>query len=357
MKRIFLTTAVAAAFSASPALAQTFASPTFDNSVGIVQDGNRNFADVDQAVGGQINGRGFADITQNGNRNDARVTQQEAAGGVSGEFANDTAITQAANRTDAVVDQIQDYASRGNNRVRITQRTDKADATVQQRGNRNLAVVRQLGPAFEPTATIQQNGERNTARVTQRSQLGTVNVSQGTYSDVSGHSPDSFQNFAQVDSDGVDPTINVTQTGAQNDAIVTEAGSLGTIDVTTNGSFNTVNVEQYSSNGDIDIFSTAASGINLVNAKQNVGDDSSSINILQSGINGHVFAEQSDTVGGGGNNSILIEQSGFGAFSGDVYSEVTQNGGFNGAEVYQAAASANSVINQIGTSHSSVVNQ
>lgn len=357
MQRIILTTVAAAAFCASPAFAQTFPSPSFDNSAIITQDGNRNRADVDQAVGGLINGHALADITQNGNRNEADVTQREFAGGVSGEFANETTVIQNANRADAVVDQIQDYGSQGNNRARVIQRTDRADAEVQQRGNRNLAVVRQLAPSFEPVATVQQNGDRNTARIDQRSNLGTVNVTQGTYSDVAALSPEAFQNTAEIDSDGNDPMINVSQTGASNEAYVTEAGSLGTIDVTSNGSFNTVNVEQYNANGDIDILSTAGSGINVVNARQNVGDDSSSINVLQTGYNGHVLAEQSDTLGGGGQNSILIEQSGLAWVSGAVYSEVVQDGGFNGAEVYQSAAAANSVISQTGTSHSSFVSQ
>ena len=63
-KLLFLSAAIA--IVGHPALAQSFESPTFDNSAQVTQIGNDNNARVAQTIDGIINGQGSAEISQNG---------------------------------------------------------------------------------------------------------------------------------------------------------------------------------------------------------------------------------------------------------------------------------------------------
>ena len=354
-KLLFIATA-AAALSAAPAFAQSYPSPTLDNSAKITQTGDRNNANVNQAVGGILNGAAEAEVIQTGNRNTANVQQQNLQA-MTARFANITSVTQITSRATANVNQIHDYGTFGNNRATVNQRRADSVATINQRGDRNTATIRQLAPAVAPIASISQNGLRNTATVEQHSNLGQVIVEQGTFSTVGGHSPDSQWNVATVLSSGASPNIFVRQGGNDNNTNIVEDGSFGRIDVNNYGQFNNVVLTQSSSNGAIDVLTQTGSSFNNAAVTQAMGDNGSEAMINQSGRYSEALISQADPLALGGNNQADITQTGNATAAGNIFSQITQSGRDNQASTVQASGLANSVITQTGATHNALVTQ
>jgi hypothetical protein len=354
-KLLFIATA-AAAFSAAPAFAQDYPSPTLDNSAKITQTGDRNNATINQAVGGVLNGSAEAEILQQGNRNTASVKQQNLQA-MTARFANITSVTQITTRATANVHQIHDYGTFGNNRATVNQRRSDSVATINQRGDRNTATIRQLAPAVAPIASISQNGLRNTATVEQRSNLGQVVVEQGTFSTLVGTSPDSQWNEAMVLSSGTSPDIYVRQGGNDNYTNILEDGHFGRIDVNNYGEFNDVIITQSSSNGIVDVFTQTPASFNYAEVIQAASDYGSEALINQSGDYSEALISQADPLSLGGENQADITQTGNATAPGGILSEITQSGADNRASTAQASSIANSVITQTGTAHQATVTQ
>lgn len=357
MNRLLVLAASLSVLGAASAHAQTFPSATFDNSAKITQTGNNNEAEIDQAVGGIINGQGSAEIIQNGNRNDASITQTSATSPMSGRFANEATIDQRRNRGTASIDQIHDYATTRPNSATIVQITADAVAHIDQRGDRNTATIRQFNTSTLPVSNVEQNGNFNVTQVRQRGANGLVNVRQGTFVAGPGVSPQMDRGRVEVDNEGSGANIFVQQLGFGHTAYVFEDGTNADIDVDMNGSFNNANVLVESTNGTVRIVSSGSSALNFANVIQAGTDQNSVANIFQSGWNGTSDIEQLDSVGGGGSNFAESSQSGIGAGLNSIYSDILQNGGSNTAFVNQAAALANSAVLQTGTGHSANVSQ
>lgn len=354
-KLLFIATA-AAAFSAAPAFAQSYPSPTLDNSAKISQTGDRNTASINQAVGGVLNGSAEAEILQQGNRNTANVSQQNLQA-MTARFANVASVTQIAARATANVNQIHDYGTFGNNRATVNQRRADSVATINQRGDRNTATIRQLAPAVAPIASISQNGLRNTATVEQHSNLGQVVVEQGVFTTLAGTSPDSQWNDVMVLSSGASPDIYVRQGGNDNSTNIVEDGFFGRIDVNNYGRFNDVVITQSSSHGIVDVFTQAGSDFNYAEIAQGVSDYGSEAYINQSGDYSEALISQDDPLSLGGENQADITQTGNATAPGGIFSEITQSGANNSASTAQASSIANSVITQTGSAHLATVTQ
>ena len=357
MNRYLILAASMSVLGFASAHAQTFPSTTFDNSAKITQTGNANDAEIDQAVGGIINGQGNAEIIQSGNGSDALITQTNATNAFAAGFANTAVIDQRRARGDATVEQIHDYAVTRFNDALIVQITPDATASILQRGDRNTGVIRQFNTSSDPIANIQQNGRTNTATVRQRGAGGQVDVVQGTFQSGPGISPQTFTSRVTVDNDGVNADIFVSQIGFNQVATIFEDGLNGVINVSMDGASNSVNVDQQSSNGLVEITSTGTSFSNDAEVVQAASDDGSIARVTQSGSYAASDIEQLDGVLGGGENLAEVDQSGFGDGTGDIYSSILQNGGVNTALVDQASSFAQSGITQTGTGHTANVSQ
>jgi hypothetical protein len=337
--------------------AQVFPSPTFDNSATITQTGNRNSAEIDQAVDGVLNGQGSADIVQTGNANTAVITQTNATNPLAGRFANTAQIDQLRARGDATINQIHDYLASRPNVATIVQATPDAQATIQQRGDRNTATIRQFTGAAVPIASIDQNGRFNTATVRQRGDNSTVEVLQGTFSDVPGTSPETFTSRVTVDSNGLNANVFISQIGFDQLATVTEDGTNGSVNIQMDGASNDAIVTQSSTDGTVEIVSTGTSFSNLVTVNQEATDVGSSTRVTQTGSFAEASITQLDALSGGGENVAEVEQTGMGTGAGSIFSSILQDGGANTALVTQASALADSTIVQTGIGHTSVVSQ
>lgn len=357
MKRYLVIAASLTVLGMGSAHAQVFPSTTQDNSARITQTGNNNSAIVDQAVGAIINGQGQAEIIQNGNRNEGKITQTSATSPMASGFANQALIHQRRSRGVATIDQIHDYERTRENRATIVQITLDAEAAIEQRGDRNTATIRQNVGSVAPIASIDQNGNRNTAIVRQAGANGVVQVLQGTYVAGAGASPQMSFGNVTVDNDGSNANIFVSQLGQGHTATVFEDGANGLVNVNMAGAFNSATVDQQSTDGVINITSTAASFTNFANVTQGVSDSGSVTNIDQSGSNSVADVEQLDGSSLGGSNLADIDQSGNGSFVGDLFSSVLQNGGGNTALVDQASAYAQSTVVQNGAGHTANVAQ
>jgi hypothetical protein len=357
MKKYLVLAASLAVLGSVSAHAQTFPSTTFDNSARVTQTGNNNRAVIDQAVGGIINGQNTAEIIQNGNLNRGTITQSSATNPVTGGFDNTALIDQRRSRGEATIDQIHDYLAARDNRATIVQITADAKASIQQRGDRNTATVRQLAGSFRPTANVDQNGRINTAIVRQAGANGVVNVFQGTYQAGPGASGETFNSRVEIDNNGQNANIFVSQIGTGHDAIVFEAGSNGLITVSMAGALNSVNVLQQSTDGVVEITSTGTSASNIAEVTQAASDVGSTARVLQTGRYAESDIMQSDTVLGGGANLADVTQTGNGLTVGSILSTVAQNGGDNLAMVSQAGAYATSGITQTGIGHTANVSQ
>lgn len=357
MKKLLILAASASVLGFASAHAQVFPSTTFDNSAKITQTGNQNDAEIDQAVGGVLNGQGNAEIIQNGNRNEASIKQSTATSAVPGRFDNTALVDQRRLRGDATVEQIHDYATTRPNDALIVQITNDATASIEQRGDRNSGTIRQFNTAVAPTATIDQNGRINTAIVRQRGANGQVEVLQGTFVAGIGGSPQTFSSRVEVDNDGSNADIFVSQIGFNHNAFVFENGVNGVINVSMDGAANTATVTQESHNGLVEITSTGTSFSNLANVTQGASDDGSIARVSQSGSYGDSDIEQMDLVAGGGANLAEVDQSGVGTGAGSLLSTILQNGGSNTALVNQASAYAQSDIVQTGVGHLANVSQ
>jgi len=351
MNRYLILAASMSVLGFASAHAQTFPSPSFDNSARITQTGNANDAEIDQAVGGVINGQGSAEIIQTGNGNDASITQTNATSPFLAGFANTALIDQRRARGDASIDQIHDYFLNRFNNALIVQITPDATASIQQRGDRNTGTIRQLNGSVAPVANIDQNGRTNTAIVRQTGANGVVDVVQGTFNNGAGISPQTFTSRVEVDNDGLNADIYVSQLGNNHNAFILEDGVNGVINVSMAGASNLVTVNQESFNGLVEITSTGTSFSNAVEVIQASSDDGSVARVNQSGGYAGSDIEQLDGVLGGGGNLAEVDQSGFGNGTGDIYSSILQNGGTNTALVDQASTYAQSGIIQTGTGH------
>lgn len=357
MKKYLIAAASLTVLGMASAHAQVFPSVDGNNSAQIVQTGNNNRAEIDQAVNGVINGQNVANILQNGNSNNARVTQTSATSPMTSGFANKAEITQTRARGIASIDQIHDYARQRVNNATIIQNTPDALASIDQRGDRSTAFIRQFNTSSIPVASIQQNGTFNTARVRQRGANGNVDVRQGTFAMGPGISSDMSRGTVEVDNEGVNAVIKVTQIGSGHVANIMENGLNGLIDVSMDGQFNTANVTQESSNGEVRIVSSSSSSFNNVNVNQLTGDFGSKALVTQSGDFATADIDQGAGFGGTGNNLADVIQTGVGATGSSIYSDIMQLGGNNKAFVNQAGSYAISGIFQNGVGHTANVSQ
>ena len=359
MKRyVILAASLSVLGFASTAHAQVFPSPTGDNSAQITQTGNENRANIDQAIGGlSLNGQNRAQISQIGNRNNATVNQT-SANSFANAFANTALIEQGRARGIASIDQIHDYAVTRFNEARILQNSNDAEASIDQRGDRNTARIFQRGLSVAPNASIEQNGRSNIAIVEQRAGAsGTVEVSQGDFGGGNILSPQTFTSRVDVDHNGANADIFVTQIGFTHTADVFEDGTNGIIDVRMDGSLNTANVIQESSNGLVAISSTAGSFSNVARVNQDVSDNGSSAFVLQSGSLSVSDIEQLGGTGVSTANFADVVQSGDGLTPGSIESLIVQNGSLNEATVNQSARVAESTVLQTGIGHLASVTQ
>lgn len=329
--------------------AQEFPSTSFDNSASITQTGNLNEAEIDQAVGGIINGQGRAEIIQTSVRNDASITQTSATSPFGTGFANTALIDQRRARGDASIDQIHDYLVSRNNAATILQVAPDATASIQQRGDRNTGTIRQLLGAVAPVANIDQNGRTNTAVVEQRGSNGVVEVVQGTFQAGPGASGETFSSRVDIDNDGANAGIFVSQIGFNHNARVIEDGVNGLITITMEGASNAATVTQQSRDGLVEIATTGSA--NIAEVTQAASDEGSIARVIQSGNFAVSEIEQLDDVTGGGLNIAEVNQTGLATGAGNVLSSILQNGGTNMAFVDQASAYAQSDIVQTGTGH------
>lgn len=357
MMRYLIAAASLSVLGMASAHAQVFPSTSSDNSAQITQTGNNNAATVDQAVGGIINGQGLAEIIQNGNRNDAAITQTSATSPMASGFANEALIDQRRARGIASVDQIHDYAQTRVNTALIVQITPDAVAHIDQRGDRLTATIRQFNTSALPVASIKQNGTFNTAIARQRGANGFVDIRQGNFSSGPGVSPDMSRGRVEVDNDGVNADIYVTQLGIGHQAFVYENGVNGLIDISMDGAFNNAVVNQESTNGTVRIISSGSSASNFVDVTQHSSDFGSVAFVSQSSTFASADIEQRDTIGGGGSNLADVLQSGIGASTSSIYSDILQNGGDNRAFVNQASSYAQSGVFQTGVGHTANVSQ
>ena len=355
MKRYLVLAASMSVLGFASAHAQTFPSTSFDNSARITQTGNQNEAEIDQAADGIINGQGRAEIIQTGNRNDASITQTSATSPFGASFANTALIDQRRARGDASIDQIHDYIVTRNNNALIVQAAPDATASIQQRGDRNNATIRQLAGSVVPVANIDQNGRTNTAIVEQRGSNGEVEVIQGTFEAGPGSSPETFNSRVDIDNDGANASIFVSQIGFNHNARVIEDGANGVITITMEGSSNAATVTQESRDGLVEIEATGSA--NIAEVIQASSDEGSIARVIQSGNFAISEIEQLDNVTGGGLNIAEVNQTGLATGSGNIMSSILQNGGANEAFVDQASAYAQSGIVQIGTGHLASVAQ
>jgi hypothetical protein len=359
MKRyVILAASLSVLGFASAAHSQVFPSPTGDNSGKITQTGNQNRANIDQAIGGlSLNGQNSAEISQIGNRNNATVNQTSANSFVNA-FANTALIEQNRARGIASIDQIHDYTVNRFNQARILQNSNDAEASIDQRGDRNTARIFQRGGSVAPNASIEQNGLINTAIVNQGSgSSGNVVVSQGEFGGGSILSPQTFTSRVDVDHNGANADIYVSQIGFTHNADVIEDGTNGIIDVRMDGALNIANVRQESSNGYVGISSTASSFSNLATVTQDVSDTGSSAFVLQSGSFAISDIEQLGDAGIGLGNFADVVQSGEGLGAGSIESMIVQNGSLNEATVNQSARVAESTVLQTGIGHLASVTQ
>jgi len=359
MKRyVILAASLSVLGFASAAHAQVFPSPTGDNSAQITQTGNQNRANIDQAIGGlSLNGQNRAQVSQIGNRNNATVNQT-SANSFANAFANTALIEQNRARGIASIDQIHDYAVTRFNEARILQNSNDAEASIDQRGDRNTARIFQRGLSVAPNASIEQNGRSNIAIVEQRAGAsGTVEVSQGDFGGGNILSPQTFTSRVDVDHNGANADIFVTQIGFTHTADVFEDGTNGIIDVRMDGALNTANVIQESSNGLVAIRSTSASFSNVARVNQDVSDNGSSAFVLQSGSLSVSDIEQLGGTGVSTANFADVIQSGDGLTPGSIESLIVQNGSLNEATVNQSARVAESTVLQTGIGHLASVTQ
>ncbi len=357
MKKYLVLAASMSVLGMASAHAQVFPSPTFDNSATVTQTGNSNSAEIDQAVGGVVNGQGSADIVQTGDDNRAVITQTNATDPLAGRFDNRAQIDQLADRGDATINQIHDYLASRPNVATIVQATSDAQAGIQQRGDRNTATIRQTATAEVPIANIDQNGRFNTATVRQRGDNSTVEVLQGTFSDVPGTSPETFTSSVEVDSNGLNANVYISQIGFDQVATVTEDGVNGSVNIQMDGASNDAMVTQSSTDGSVEIVSTGTSFSNLITVNQEATDVGSSTSVTQSGSLAEASITQLDALSGGGENVAVVDQTGTGASAGSIFSSILQDGGANTALVSQASALADSTIVQAGRGHTSIVSQ
>jgi hypothetical protein len=362
MKRyVILAASLSVLGFASAAHAQVFPSSTGDNSAMITQTGNQNRANIDQAIGGlSLNGQNSAEISQIGNSNNATVNQT-SSNSVSPNavpFLNTALIAQNRARGIASIDQIHDYAVTRFNEARILQNSNDAEASIDQRGDRNTARIFQRGGSVAPNASIEQNGRSNIAIVNQRTGAsGTVEVSQGDFGGGNILSPQTFTSRVDVDHNGANADIFVTQIGFTHNADVFEDGTNGIIDVRMDGALNTANVIQESSNGLVAISSTSGSFSNVARVTQDVSDNGSSAFVLQSGSLSVSDIEQLGGTGVSTANFADVIQSGDGLTPGSIESMIIQNGSLNEATVNQSARVAESTVLQTGIGHLASVTQ
>ncbi|MFN7163980.1 MAG: hypothetical protein ACK4P2_04105 [Hyphomonas sp.] len=357
MKKYLILAASLSVLGFASAQAQVFPSTAGNNSARITQTGNNNDARINQAVGGVINGQSEAEIIQNGNRNTAVITQTSATSPFNSTFADSAIIDQRRARGDATINQIHDYNTQRVNNATIVQITPDAIASIRQRGDRNTGVIRQLNTSVTPIAHLQQNGRINTARIRQPGINGNVTVRQGTYVAGPGASPQMLNGLVELDNNGVNASIFVSQLGTTHTAFVFEEGTNGLINITMDGAANNVNVLQQSQNGVIDINSTGTSFSNFASVTQGFSDNGSVARVNQSGSYGDSDIEQLGGTGGLGGNLADVDQSGTGLGTGSIYSTILQNGSSNTALVNQSSAYAQSDIFQLGSGHLANVTQ
>lgn len=357
MKKYLILAASLSVLGFASAHAQVFPSPTGDNSAKITQTGNNNDARIDQAVGGAINGQSQAEIIQTGNANDAVITQTSATSPFSSGFADSALIDQRRARGDATINQIHDYNTQRVNNASIVQATADAVASIQQRGDRNTGIIRQFNTALTPIAHVDQNGRFNTAIVRQRGDNGEVEVRQGTFVAGPGASPETLNSRVEVDNNGLNASIFVSQIGITHRAFVFEEGTNGVINITMDGIANNVNVLQESQNGTIDINTESTAFSNFASVTQGASDNGSVALVNQSGYYGDSDIEQLGGTGGAGGNLADVDQSGLGLGTGSIYSTILQNGSANTALVNQSSAYAQSDVFQSGSGHMANVTQ
>ena len=359
MKKYVVLAASLSVLGFASAHAQTFPSPTQDNSAKITQTGNLHEATIDQAVGGQLNGQNQAEITQSTNRNVATINQSTATSPMTNSrYANIATVTQTRARNDAAIDQIHDYARVNRNLAAITQQGTDGDATIQQRGDNNVGRIFQRNTSVAPDARIEQNGRINTAIVEQTAGAsGQVNVYQGFYGNGTILSPQTFTSTVDVLQSGVNADIYVSQIGTSHVANVDEDGLNGVIDIRMEGALNRADVTQVSQNGLIVVASTAGSFSNVATVNQGVTDNGSVAFVEQSGSNAFSEIEQLGGTGGLNGNFAEVNQSGSGLGANSILSTVLQDGSTNEARVTQASAYADSVVSQFGTGHIATVTQ
>jgi hypothetical protein len=359
MKKYVVLAASLSVLGFASAHAQTFPSPTKDNSAKITQIGNFHEATIDQAVGGELNGQNQAEITQRANRNEAVINQSNATSPMTNSrFANEAEVLQTRARNDAAIDQIHDYARVNRNLAAITQQGTDGDATIQQRGDANTARIVQRNTSAAPIARVEQNGRTNIARVEQfEGSSGEVTVYQGFFGNGTLTSPQTFTSNVNVLQSGENANIFISQIGTSHVATVDEDGTNGMIDVRMEGALNRANIEQVSQNGLIMVASTAGSFSNVAIVTQGLTDDGSVAFVEQSGSYAVSDIDQLGGAGGFGGNFAEVIQSGDGLGPNSILSIVQQDGASNAAQITQASAYADSVVSQFGNGHIATVAQ
>ena len=359
MKKYVVLAASLSVLGFASAHAQTFPSPTQDNSAQITQTGNLHEATIDQAVNGELNGQNQAEITQSTNRNVATINQSNATSPMeNSRFANIATVAQTRARNDASIDQIHDYARLQRNLAAVTQQGTDGDATIQQRGDNNVGRIFQRNGSLAPVARIEQNGRTNTARVEQfDGASGQVVVVQGEFGNGLILSPQTFTSTVDVRQSGVNADIFVSQIGTSQIANVIEDGLNGVIDIRMEGALNRADVTQVSQNGLVVVASTGGSFSNVATVTQGATDDGSYAIVEQSGS--YAFSEIEQLGGGGGvdGNYAEVNQSGDGLGPNSIFSTVLQDGSTNEARVNQASVFAESVVSQFGSGHIATVTQ
>lgn len=356
MKKL-LVSAVAVAALAAPAMAQEFIPSEYQNSAMVEQIGTANKTIVNQRWGGLFNGQSLAEVMQEGRWNQADVAQRNAGGQIFRQFNNKATIDQVSESSRTIIRQIHDHAASVANEATVSQSAYNSRAFLYQRGDGNTGSIEQGPDGIVPWAFVGQNGLRNNAEVTQTSDGGSVTVNQGTYSSTfNPYSADSSDNDVVITSAGANPLITVTQMGQGNWAVIDEDGVDGTINVNSSTFLNGAYVNQYSTGGSAMIDQVGA-GHNTGTIWQASDDLGSSALINQTGVGGSSMIEQRDTDGLGGGNTATSSQSGTNWGSDLITSSILQDGVGNVATVDQSSAVAASTVEQVGTTHIANVSQ
>lgn len=291
----------------------------------IDQVGLTNAVDVDQTNAGI---GAISDVIQIGDHNDARVVQETEGASTTGDYA---VITQQGDKNDAFIEQNNRFPDgEPANMADIQQGSSTGDANnnlagISQTGRGNMAEVDQLDGAVFNQAAIDQFGGSNQAEAEQAGGYNVADINQRTLApptldNKAGINQDGWDNLGRIDQDGLANEAQTIQTGNDNYSYTSQIGDDNLADVIQNGNDNMSDVYQagtgngvwVAQDGDWNMSWIDQDGTdNQATVAQNTNENWSAIE--QGGIGNLAMVTQagfaaSDIQQFGGSNSALVNQ-------------------------------------------------